>query len=609
MDKMMDPKSIPGLVELWLETKGVPEICIAVLDGQADLSHSCFDGANIKVHPLNKAEKINLTAPMVKHGTHVASVIFGQHNSDIPGIAPNCKGLLIPVFSDTSRKLSQLDLARAIELAVESGAHIINVSGGQISESGEAESWLKNAVEHCHKNNVLLIAAAGNNGCECLHVPASMPKVLAVGAMDHEGKPMNFSNWGKSYVKQGLLAPGKDIPGALPGGGITKQSGTSLATPIVTGVAALLLSIQLQHGDKPNPEAVRQLLLDSVTPCEESKTNDCRLFLAGKLNITQSLNELKKKDMSENVNLVVEPSACECDSSSENKPDAMQLETKRINEESTEVKPSGVEENQTISPSSVEKEPIANHVFSLGTLGYDFGSEARRDAFKQLMAPDKIGDTMVPANPYDARQMVRHFENNLSETKSLIWTLNLELTPIYAIEADGPFARDVYESLVSLLSGQIKSEDDNDYIERVCIPGTITGKTVTLFSGQVVPVISMKNSRGIYGWKVNSLVAEAIAAIQGSKTGAKKDSQVSEEQLAVQLKSFLERVYHSLRNLGTTSHDRALNYAATNAFQATTAFSDSLLKGMELDDIQVEKSPYGRMDSDCWDVLLKFFNP
>jgi subtilisin family serine protease len=71
---------------------------------------------------------------MADHGTHVTSVIFGQPGSAVRGIAPDCRGLLVPVFSDRRPgQLSQLDLARAIEQAVDKGAHIINISGGELS--------------------------------------------------------------------------------------------------------------------------------------------------------------------------------------------------------------------------------------------------------------------------------------------------------------------------------------------------------------------------------------------------------------------------------------------------------------------------------------------
>jgi len=127
---------------------------------------------------------------MSLHGTHVTSIIFGQPGSPVRGIAPKCRGLIVPIFADERLKLSQLDLSRAIEQAINAGANIINISGGQLTDWGEAEGWLEKAVQLCNENNVLIVAAAGNDGCECLHVPAALPTVLAVGAMDEQGNLM-----------------------------------------------------------------------------------------------------------------------------------------------------------------------------------------------------------------------------------------------------------------------------------------------------------------------------------------------------------------------------------------------------------------------------------
>ena len=243
-------------------------------------------------------------------------------------------------------------------------------------------------------------------------------------------------------------------------------------------------------------------------------------------------------------------------------------------------------------------------VYTLGTLGYDFGTEARRDSFKQLMPPFDLAGTMVPANPYDARQMVDYLENNISEARSLIWTLNIELTPVYAIAPTGPFAADAYRALHELLGGQIQAEDNAEYVERVSIPGVLTKRTVKLFSGQIVPVVEPYGTRGIYGWKVNDLVSAAIQAVE-----AEPEAAADEATIRRTLDGFLNRIYYDLRNLGTTSQDRALNFAVTNAFQAAQTFSQAVAVGMELDSVTVEKSPFCRIDSDCWDVKLKFFDP
>ena len=75
------------------------------------------------------------------------------------------------------------------------------------------------------------------------------------------------------------------------------------------------------------------------------------------------------------------------------------------------------------------------------------------------------------------------------------------------------------------------------------------------------------------------------------------------------LRNFLDRMYYDLRNLGQTSAERALNYTATNAFQAATVFADQASLGMQLDRIVTERSAFCRKDSDCWDVKLRFFDP
>lgn len=620
---------------------GDSSICVAVLDGPVDRNHPGFQGANLTYLPTLVQEKAQSNGNMSIHGTHVASIIFGQPGSPVQGIAPQCKGIIVPVFADDRRKTSQLDLARGIEQAVNAGAHVINISGGQLTDFGEADGWLQNAVRLCRENNVLLVAAAGNNGCDCLHVPAALPAVLAVGAMDADGQPLDFSNWGEAYKNQGILAPGKDILGAKPGGGTDRLSGTSFATPIVSGVAAVLLSLQREQGETPDPQKIRQILLQSALPCDAELPEETRRCLAGKLNIPGAITLVKGGKMAEEFASVntseVEAAGCGCGggltstseaiaadrgqpaptlvaapanvgapgalpSNTPNLQDLMKSFPTPVTQQPT--MPNFTANSVTASQAPSELPGLGQIVYALGTLGYDFGSEARRDSFKQLMPPfDLGGGVMVPANPYDARQMVDYLDDNISESRSLIWTLNIELTPVYAIDPTGPFAAEAYRALHELLSGQIQSENDAEYVERVSIPGILTGRTVKLFSGQVIPVIEPQNTRGIYGWKVNSLVNAALAAVQ-AETGA-----ADEETIRNTLDGFLNRIYYDLRNLGTTSQDRALNFAVTNAFQAAQTFSQAVAVGMELDSVTVEKSPFCRMDSDCWDVKLKFFDP
>ena len=161
---------------------------------------------------------------------------------------------------------------------------------------------------------------------------------------------------------------------------------------------------------------------------------------------------------------------------------------------------------------------------------------------------------------------------------------------------------------------EIEENDyEKGYIDKVSVPGVLTGRTVQLFSGQVVPVLEVYNLRGLYGWQINLLIQEVINAVNET---LEADQEIDEEAIDYSLRTFLQRIYYDLRNLGQTSQERAFNYAATNALQLADALvtvlqtqDSSTTRSMQLDSIEVERSPFCRVDSDCWDVKLRFFDP
>ena len=111
----------------------------------------------------------------------------------------------------------------------------------------------------------------------------------------------------------------------------------------------------------------------------------------------------------------------------------------------------------------------------------------------------------------------------------------------------------------------------------------------------------------MYSWNTKALVESVYGKSPAKKEKQdEKDAYISKEQAVT---NFLQRVYEELRNLGSTPQERAINYAATNAFQAAAVFRDAIGAGMDLDTIEVERSPVCRPESDCWDVKLTFFNP
>ena len=316
-------RSIRGLGDFWAETTGDPRVTIAVLDGPVDRTHPALIRANLTAVEVAVAAEPQLGGPATRHGTLVASLIFGRHESESPveGIAPGCRGIVVPVFSDVAGSVqteddrpftptcSQLDLARAMLLAAEHGAQVINISGGQGASSGTAHPLLADAINRCIRRGILVVAAAGNDGCECVHIPAAVAGVLAVGAMDARGDPLDMSNWGRSYRSRGLLAPGAGLLGARAGGGTLTVSGTSFAAAVVSGAAALLMSLALQNGRHLDGRRIREILLDSAEKCLDDVIL-CRRHLAGRLDLAQARALLRSVDsgMSDESPLPLSPS-------------------------------------------------------------------------------------------------------------------------------------------------------------------------------------------------------------------------------------------------------------------------------------------------------------
>lgn len=653
-----DAPVLPGLADLWRETQGDPRVCIAVLDGPVDLSHPCFEGADVAVHPAALAGHAS-AGPATAHGTHVASVIFGQHHSSVRGIAPRCRGLVVPVFRDgpdgTIIPCSQVDLARAVTLAVEYcrdcaiEALVINISGGQPSESGAAHPLLSDVVEQLDPKRHLVVAAAGNGGCACLQIPGALPSVLAVGAMDRAGRPLPFSNWGPAYRDSGILAPGADILGAVLYHGIEQRTGTSYATPIVSGIAALLLCLQLRGGAPPSARAVRNILLASAAGCDVTPVGDCARLLAGRLDIPQARLILTSTisgvpDMTDDLRLnpassdpapaAVLPNATASGVSTERasaedgtacavaapppppragRPSATfagAADTLRAAD--SLVLPAGCACGGACGggkPASLQK------VYAIGKLSYDFGTRQRREYFR----------SQVPGgNPDDHATLVQRLKEttrgelavmsgpnfaNRTDLNFFTWILQIDATPVYALAPSGAFPLDTHDTLVQFLQDQlppaVKAVEGErpvkgihgEGVPRIAICGQIVGET-RLYTGETVPVVALDH-RGLANWTTGALV-EAM-------------KKISNKDVDARVEAILDRLYHMTRNLGIESRDRALNFAATNALILQVSLTDDRNRAkfadMELNDVKIHPSPFCRPDYDCWEVIFTFFDP
>ncbi len=188
------------------------------------------------------------------HGTHVAGIIAAQNNTvGVLGVAPEVKIMPVKVL-DFSGMGYDSTVASGIRYAVDNGANIINLSLGSSAPS----TTMQSAVDYATANNVLVVAAAGNSGSFTKpSYPAAYAEVISVAASNSDGVREYYSNAGKIDV----IAPGGAILSTTPGNTYTRYSGTSMAAPFVSGVAALIS----QKQSLTNGRAIRQVLQTTAT--------------------------------------------------------------------------------------------------------------------------------------------------------------------------------------------------------------------------------------------------------------------------------------------------------------------------------------------------------
>jgi subtilisin family serine protease len=239
--------------QAWDISTGRRDDIIAVLDTGVSYNHPDLSGKVLQGY--NFVSGNNNAADDHGHGTLVAGAATASSNNGVGVAGVAWKNLILPVkVLDASGSGSHSAIANGITYAADQGARVINLSLGSSSGS----RTLENAVKYAWGKNSLLVAAAGNNGNNVLFYPAAYANVLGVSALNSNDLLPSWSSYG-SHVS--LSAPGVNILTTHIGGAYGYASGTSLAAPLVSGAAALVI------GTKPelfNSE-VRQILENHAT--------------------------------------------------------------------------------------------------------------------------------------------------------------------------------------------------------------------------------------------------------------------------------------------------------------------------------------------------------
>lgn len=228
-----------------------------VKDNEADFNDKYYGNPDVMA-----------STPM--HGTHVSGIIGAVRNNKIgvDGVADNVKIMTVRAVPDGDEH--DKDIAMAIRYAVDNGAKVINMSFGK-SFSPE-KKWVDDAVKYAESKGVLLVHAAGNDA-KNVDVEDNFPTAIyknengkkagnwiTVGASGATTDQIaaSFSNYGKKEVD--LFAPGVSIYSTLPGGNVYgNESGTSMASPVVAGVAAFILT----YYPELKPAQLKEILMKS----------------------------------------------------------------------------------------------------------------------------------------------------------------------------------------------------------------------------------------------------------------------------------------------------------------------------------------------------------
>ena len=217
---------------------------IGIVDGTVDLKHAAFRNKNITFQSFHRKGEVMSS---IAHGTAVASMIVGH--AKWGSLLPDAHLFAANVFHKTKKgrsRASSKSILKAINWLIKQKVDVINFSIG-----GAANRLVRKVIEHASNLDIIMVASAGNNGpfTKKRSYPAAYPSVIAIAASDRFDTVARFSSAGK-YVE--FTAPGVGIWTAVPGGG-KAMSGTSFASPIVAGFAA----VAIKHKNIKDLNAIR----------------------------------------------------------------------------------------------------------------------------------------------------------------------------------------------------------------------------------------------------------------------------------------------------------------------------------------------------------------
>ena len=272
----------------WGYSKG-QGVLIAVLDTGADLDHPDLESkvrTDIDYDFVNDDDKADDDHG---HGTHVSGIAAAATNNGIGVAGMGWEAMVLPLkIISYDNKGDTIDLVTAIYYAADNGADVINMSvGGTTNPCCYCPASVQAAVDYAYSQGVVLVAASGSSGSSAEMFPANCEHVLGVAATDRHDARAGTSNYG-NHVS--VAAPGLGIYSTGRNGEYYFGSGTSMATPYVAGMAALLIARYPAY----TPDEIASAILDNAD--DIGPTGWDPYFGCGRINAHRSLSQGKRDD-------------------------------------------------------------------------------------------------------------------------------------------------------------------------------------------------------------------------------------------------------------------------------------------------------------------------
>jgi hypothetical protein len=253
----------------------------------------------------------------------------------------------------------------------------------------------------------------------------------------------------------------------------------------------------------------------------------------------------------------------------------------------------------------------ARYVYPIGKIGFDFVNRTHREVQSQIFEANRIN---LDDRPAVANYLADPANQGVVRATELVWTLEVDEDPLYAIAPVGPLTTQTYERIIEFFRDQ---EAGN--AEYATIPGTIIGKKFLYLAGKEVDVIA-PSLDSMANWSIDYLLTvlgDTGAEEEREEAGARRGRRRGQAEANAQppgpsrddLRNFFVLLFDKIKNEGRAPADRARNFAVTAVSVLAAFLKDAFIRELQFEEAVVRPSRVRPAGTDRWEVAISFFNP